>query len=514
MKKSNLITILSALILSANAYADWPTAFKLCNHSHGDYKVNLSNFHNIAWRVGDNIDWMKTTEFQIPAHQCKEIFIKTNEHGYSQYSSFKIDYEGTRGHASFFLKTDPNDIKHLEPNVAHWTMNTWWANNDNMKIEARVSKIARCQNGTCHKVSSNRLDTWIISENTNNKYSDGTYKFYPPHNENIQTINLLQSPTNPEDYTTEEKALLAAVYKNLKTLIPKWDKTHDTGSLDLTIRRNDGNQIDLWSAGAICRLYDPYINLDYAAVTLEQAPITSFKSSTLAPLAVLQEHYNNKSESVTRFRTLEFATTTTKSFTDTTKNTITFKNTLSIGTVVKIPAVSETSKTLSMEMEVSKSKLVLSEKQTNETIAIPSRMLEVPAKSNTLLTSNLSREKISGKVYASYPFDDYNISGDYALNGNCRNKSSNNIVPVKIRLTLLAQQSIEPDKFGVSKAGKLSLRDAYEFTTELGFAYTSKLAVTPMAQDAKPYEIIESVPYYISDKISAATAKDYVKPLQ
>ena len=52
------------------------------------------------------------------------------------------------------------------------------------------------------------------SENTNNKYSDGSYKFYSvDQTTKVQNINLLQTTDNPENYTNEEKALLAEVYK-------------------------------------------------------------------------------------------------------------------------------------------------------------------------------------------------------------------------------------------------------------------------------------------------------------
>lgn len=514
MKKTNLIAILSTLLLSANVYADWPTAFSLCNHSHGAYKVNLSNFNNIAWRINTDSDWMQTREFDIPEHECKEIFVKPNEYGYSKYSSLKIDYSGVGGHASFFLKTDPNDIKHLETNVAHWTMIYWWANSDNMKIEARVSKVARCQNGSCQNISTNKLDTWVVTKNNDNKYSDGTYKFYPPKNEDIQTINLLQTSTNPENYTAEEKFLLAEVYKNLRTLIPVWNKTQKAGLLDLVIRRNDGKQIDLWNAGAICKLYDPYVNVDYDSVSLEQAAIQSFKLSTLTPLVVTREDYDNNAESASNFRSTEVSRTITNGFSEQTKRTTSFKTNLTLGTMVKVPAVSETSKSVSFELEISKSKLKLTDRQTSEMISVPAGMILIPAKSKATGITSLSRQKVSGKVYVNYPLKDYNISGDYALDGDCRNKSANNIVSVKIDPYFLAKYSIDPDKFALNSSGKISLRDEYEFTTEVGYHYSRTLKITPKLSTMKPYEITESLPYVISDKISAQTAKDYVKPLQ
>ncbi|TXJ03170.1 MAG: hypothetical protein E6Q32_01295 [Neisseriales bacterium] len=515
MKQIKPILLLSTLIYCGSSYADWPVAFNLCNHSHSAYNVTLSNFNNISWRIGSGGDWNKNTNLELKEHQCTLIFVKPNEHNYNKYSSFKVDYSGKGGHASFLLKTDPNDIKHLEANVAHWTMYTWWANNNNMKIEAPVKKITRCQNGACQDISNNKLTTWMVSENTNNKYSDGSYKFYPvDQTTKVQNINLLQTTDNPENYTNEEKALLAEVYKNLKALIPQWHSQHKTGPLDLTIRRNDGKSLDLWQRGAICKLYDPYVNVDYTNVSMEPAGVP--KVSALSPIAVTTEDYTNSSESATKFRSLEVAATSIKVFSDTTKNTLSFKNNVTVTSTIKVPAVSDTSKSISIEMEVANGKTTLNEAQKSQTIISPSNNVVVPAKSKFHAVVNLATQKVAGKVYVNYPIKDYNISGDWALDGNCRNKNDSNLVPVKVRLDFLAMDSIDPDKFGMEKSSgsgtKIALRDYHEYTTEVGYNYSRTSKITPLSGGAA-YMVTESMPYYYADKIPANTAKSYSKPL-
>ncbi len=513
MKQIKPILLLSTLIYCGSSYADWPIAFNLCNHSHSAYNVTLTDINNVSWRIGGAANWNEKTNFELKEHQCTLIFVKPNEHGYNQYSGFKINYSGTGGAASFFLKTDPSDIRHLEANVAHWTMYTWWANNNNMKIEAPVRKITRCQDGTCRDISRHKLTTWIVSENTNNKYSDGSYKFYPVDQaEKVQKINLLQTTENPEYYTKEEKALLAEVYKNLKALIPQWYSQRKIAPFDLTVQRNDGKELNWWQRGTICKLYDPYVNVDYNNITMEAAGIT--KQPTLSTIAVTTEDYTNNSESVANLRSLEVATTSIKVFSDTTKNTLSFKNNVTVTGTVKVPA-SDTSKSISIEMEVANGKTTLNEAQKSQTIISPSNTVAVPAKSKVHAVVNLAAQKVAGKIYVNYPINDYNISGDWAVDGNCRNKNTSNIVPVKVHLDSLALDSIDPDKFGMEKSsgkGKIVLRDYHEYATEVGYAYSRTSRVTPLSGGAA-YMVTESMPYYYADKIPANTAKSYSKPL-
>ena len=335
------------------------------------------------------------------------------------------------------------------------------------------------------------------------------------HTKKVQDINLLQTTENPEYYTSEEKVLLAEVYKNLKALIPQWHSQHKTALLDITIRRNDGKSLDLWQRGAICKLYDPYVNVDYTSASMEPAGIP--KVTALSPIAVTTEDYTNSSESATKFRSLEVATTSIKVFSDTTKNTVTIKNNVTVGTVVKVPAVSDTSKSASFEMEVSKGKTELSETQKSQTIISPSNSVVVPAKSKVHAVVNLASQKVTGKVYINYPINDYNISGDWALDGNCRNKNTNNIVPVKVRLDFLAMDSVDPDKFGLDKSTgtskKIVLRDYREYMTEIGYSYSRTSKITPLSGGGAAYLVTESMPYYYADKVPANTAKSYSKPL-
>lgn len=167
-------------------------------------------------------------------------------------------------------------------------------------------------------------------------------------------------------------------------------------------------------------------------------------------------------------------------------------------------------------MDVANGKTRLSEEQKSQTIISPSNTVIVPAKSQVHAIVNLATQKVAGKVYVNYPIKDYNISGDWALDGNCRNKLTYNIVPVKIRLDLLAMDSIDPDKFGMEKSsggGKIALRDYHEYTTEVGYNYSRTSKITPLSGGGAAYLVTESMPYYYADKVSNSTAKSYSKPL-
>ena len=59
------------------------------------------------------------------------------------------------------------------------------------------------------------------------------------------------------------------------------------------------------------------------------------KVSALSPIAVTTEDYTNSSESATKFRSLEVATTSIKVFSDTTKNTLSFKNNVTVTSTIK-----------------------------------------------------------------------------------------------------------------------------------------------------------------------------------